>query len=54
MGSAFIWAECHEGDNDESSSELRASLSELPPHLTMLLEGCGRGFHQAAISHLHG
>ena len=47
-------AECHEGDNDERSSELRASLSELPPHLTMLVEGCGRGFHQAATSHLHG
>src|SRR5260221_8935633 len=29
-------AECHEGDNDESSSEPRASLSELPPHLTIL------------------
>src|SRR5258708_27591468 len=47
-------AECHEGDNDESSSEPRASLSELPPHLTMLVEGCGRGFNQAATSHLHG
>ena len=45
-------AECHEGDNDESSSELRASLSELPPNLTMLVGG--RGFHQAATSHLHG
>jgi hypothetical protein len=51
-------AECHEGDNNESSSEMRASLSELTPHLTMLVEGCGRGFgrgfHQAATSHLHG
>jgi hypothetical protein len=47
-------AECHEGDNDESSSEMRASLSELPPHLTMLGEGCGRGFRQAATSNLHG
>jgi hypothetical protein len=45
-------AECHEGDNDESSSELRASLSESPPNLTMLVGG--RGFHQAATSHLHG
>ena len=35
-------AECHEGDNDESSSELRASLSGLPPNLTMLVGG--RGF----------
>ena len=33
---------------------MRASLSELPPHLTMLVEGCGRGFHQAATSNLHG
>jgi len=47
-------AECHEGDNDESSSELRASLSELPPHVTMLVDGVGRGFNQAATSHLHG
>jgi hypothetical protein len=50
----FHLAECHEGDNEESSSEMRASLSELPPHLTMLVEGCGRDFHQAATSHLHG
>jgi hypothetical protein len=33
---------------------MRASLSELRPHLTMLIEGCGSGFHQAATSHLHG
>ena len=44
--------ECHEGDNDESSSELRASLSELPPNLTMLVGG--RGFHQAASPHCTG
>jgi hypothetical protein len=47
-------AECHEGDNDESSREPRASLSELPLHLTMLVGDCGRGFNQAATSHLHG
>ncbi len=48
----FHLASCHEGDNHESSSELRASLSELPPNLTMLVGG--RGFRQAATSHLHG
>jgi len=25
---------------------MRANLSELPPHITMLIEGWGRGFHQ--------
>jgi len=37
---------CHEGDRDETSTEMRANLSELPPHMTMLIEGWGRGFHQ--------
>jgi hypothetical protein len=35
-------------------SEMRASLSELAPQVTMLVEACGRGFRQAATSHLLG
>jgi hypothetical protein len=33
---------------------MRVSLSELPRHLTMLIEGCDRGFHKGATSHSHG
>lgn len=39
--------DCHE-DNDEISSEMRSSLSELLSNLTRLVaDGCGRGFHHA-------